>query len=350
MRTYGVTRWLGTWAARALSMLLAMAALTAACGDDDAAGGDAGGESGAHADHDGGDPGDSGGGHAGDGLAGAGGGGADGGVAHGDAGGSGTGGDDGGMMSCNCPSGSACLVVTCSPAGSCEEQNVDDGEPIDDQTAGDCNQVVCDGEGDTRNEPEAEGTECDVDDGVMCDGDGHCVQCLDEGDCDGSDVCQSGSCVPETCMNEDQDGDETDEDCGGPDCDPCGPDLMCVDDDDCAGGDCGDEDTCVPNCSDEEQNNDEVDVDCGPGCGTCGDDRDCSEDEHCTSGICIDGTCGLNGCTVANTMDRTGMGTTTIAASPFMYTPPCIEVSVGSVPARFPALTHALSLLAMPEC
>jgi plastocyanin len=191
-------------------------------------------------------------------------------------------------------------------------QNVDDGEPIDAQTAGDCRQIVCDGEGDTRraadaddaedddnpctvdacdgttstHEPEPEGTACDVDDGVVCDGQGECVECVDEGDCDGDDVCQSGMCVLETCTNEEQDGDETDEDCGGPDCAPCGPNEACVDDDDCAGDDCSGL-VCVPNCQDGVQNNDEAAVDCGEGCsGGCASGTPCDEAVDCSSAFC----------------------------------------------------------------
>jgi plastocyanin len=351
---------------RATMALLCLGALAllAGCGDDDAGDDTDGGSSEGSAGDGAGGNGESGRGASGSGAAGTGAGGDAGGSddpdASSDGGPTDGGGDDGGSIgSCDCGDPpSACIVFECVEAR-CEERDADDGAPIAEQTADDCEEVVCDGEGGTRSEPDdddvpnddnpctvdacddgdathepsAPRTECDVDDGVMCDGDGACVDCVDETDCVGDDMCQAGLCVPAECMNEEQDGDETDEDCGGGECAPCGPGLSCMEETDCAGGDCGGDDTCVANCDDGVQNNTEVDTDCGPGCDPCGDGSDCSADEHCDSGMCYAGSCAgeLNGCDIATAMDLTGMGTTTIAASSFVYTPPCIQVSVGTV-------------------
>ena len=89
----------------------------------------------------------------------------------------------------------------------------------------------------------------------------------------------------ETCDNQVLDGDETGVDCGG-DCDSC---PSCMDDEDCTGtdqvcedGDCRgpcDNGECTHSCDDQEQNGDETDEDCGGSC-----KADCAIGEHCNDG------------------------------------------------------------------
>ncbi|MBW2527973.1 MAG: hypothetical protein JRI23_27580 [Deltaproteobacteria bacterium] len=65
------------------------------------------------------------------------------------------------------------------------------------------------------------GTACTEDGGAVCDGTGSCVECTNETHCDTNEVCDDNSCVASACVNDTQDGEETDVDCGGPDCNPC---------------------------------------------------------------------------------------------------------------------------------
>ena len=60
--------------------------------------------------------------------------------------------------------------------------------------------------------------------------------CRSDNTCDGTLVCQSGTCRPSTCVNGVKDGLETDVDCGGnPLCDACAPGKMCNTGSDCWG-------------------------------------------------------------------------------------------------------------------
>jgi len=60
-----------------------------------------------------------------------------------------------------------------------------------------------------------EGTDCNEEGGVICDGNGSCVECVDGSQCADGMSCQLNQCVPATCTNAVKDGDETDIDCGG---------------------------------------------------------------------------------------------------------------------------------------
>ena len=109
-----------------------------------------------------------------------------------------------------------------------------------------------------------------------------------EGDCDATAECVQGLvcgrnngpqfnmpagwdvCVPAHCQNRVQDtaNGETGVDCGG---------------------DCG---SCPANCTDNIQNQDETDVDCGGGqCNACLDNQACLSDDDCQSGYCDNNTC-----------------------------------------------------------
>ena len=94
-----------------------------------------------------------------------------------------------------------------------------------------------------------------------------------------------------SCTNNAQDGDESDVDCGG-ECTPCGPDDHCVDAADCVSGVCQDQRCAEALCDDGVRNQDEADVDCGGLCGsTCADSARCSSGLDCQSLVCDEGLC-----------------------------------------------------------
>jgi plastocyanin len=194
--------------------------------------------------------------------------------------------------------------------GHCGDEPLPLGAEVAEQTAGDCQLAVCDGDGDTTSQDDDDdvaddGNDCTVDAcedgepshdpataGVVCDDNGGsfcnatsaCVECGIGDNC-ASGVCQDDMCRETDCDNDMTDVGETDEDCGGTECGPCGPGLMCIEDSDCAGNDCT-SDLCVANCDDGVMNNTEIAVDCGPGCDTCPIDSACGNDDHCTSDFC----------------------------------------------------------------
>jgi hypothetical protein len=67
-----------------------------------------------------------------------------------------------------------------------------------------------------------------------CDGDGNCVECINNNHtpCPNGEQCLSFQCVTPSCTNMLQDGDETDVDCGGS-CAPCALGKACTDPSDC---------------------------------------------------------------------------------------------------------------------
>lgn len=81
----------------------------------------------------------------------------------------------------------------------------------------------------------------------VCDGVGSCVECVDDGQCAApNDACDtaSGSCVGPACDDAEQNGNETDIDCGG-DCGPCLEGDHCAGNSDCLTGNCVNG-TCAP--------------------------------------------------------------------------------------------------------
>jgi hypothetical protein len=151
---------------------------------------------------------------------------------------------------------------------------------------------------------EQNGDETDVDCGgacgSSCDTDEVCV--VDD-DCI-SLVCDGGTCQPsDLCGNGQLDEGETDVDCGG----VCGPtceiDESCDLNTDCVsnyceqqmGGSCQ-----MPACDDGVQNDDETDVDCGGSCGaTCEEGEACEVAGDCVSDACGEGVCLNPMCEVA---------------------------------------------------
>ena len=76
--------------------------------------------------------------------------------------------------------------------------------------------------------------------------------------------------------------------------------LFCVDD------------SCLSTCDDREQNGDETDVDCGGGCAACAENADCGGDEDCISGSCDFGQCNASPPNVTINYRSIGQNTGTI--------------------------------------
>jgi hypothetical protein len=217
----------------------------------------------------------------------------------------------------DCPApADPCVEATCNQ-GSCGEAPIPDGMELAMQTAGDCKKMVCEGGtptnvnddtdppggandctagtcngGDPQTDPADPGAPCDDGGGKVCDGNGACVQCLTDMDCaDPTPSCDvaMGTCVAAGCDDGDQNGDETDTDCGGT-CAPCDVGQSCDVDTDCTTMICNAESKCAnPSCNDGEQNGTETGVDCGgpmcPGCpvgqGCDGSNANCAGNAYC---------------------------------------------------------------------
>jgi hypothetical protein len=114
----------------------------------------------------------------------------------------------------------------------------------------------------------------------MCDGAGNCVQCFHSSDCPtGLSCAATHQCVNAPC---------TDVDCGGV-CPPCTTGKKCLQDLDCASYACDpDSLTCVANqCTDHQQDGLETDADCGGGiCTGCALGEGCLLDSDCVSHAC----------------------------------------------------------------
>ena len=80
----------------------------------------------------------------------------------------------------------------------------------------------------------------------VCDGAGTCVQCTRDDQCSGTDTCDevAGVCLPR-CQNGEQDGDETDVDCGGSCEADCVAGQGCIERGDCEGNVCDDAGLCA---------------------------------------------------------------------------------------------------------
>ncbi|HVY44819.1 MAG TPA: lamin tail domain-containing protein [Minicystis sp.] len=136
---------------------------------------------------------------------------------------------NGHCVTCNvasdCGTDTDCQTWACN-AGTCVPTNTPAGTAVSDQTAGDCLEVQCDGNGGTMpvddnadvpvdgndctqdlcangtpsNPPEDAGTTCGNGGIGQCDGSGHCVECLAPADCPGQDdECQTRTCTNGTC-------------------------------------------------------------------------------------------------------------------------------------------------------
>jgi hypothetical protein len=200
--------------------------------------------------------------------------------------------------------------------GVCGRQDLQAGTVVATQSAGDCKQNVCDGQGGITtaaaladvpidnnpctddlctggvptNPPRAAGTACAQGAGKVCDGSGACVQCLQSADC-ATGVCLGHACVTLACTNGVTDGAETDVDCGGA-CPPCAALKSCKVAADCQSGVCTGGLCQQPTCSDTVRNGTETGVDCGgPVCSKCGPGLGCTQNIDCRGGACVAGTC-----------------------------------------------------------
>lgn len=143
------------------------------------------------------------------------------------------------------------------------------------------------------------GGETDID----CGGPG-CPACADGSTCSDDTDCQAMSCVdgvcglpPASCDDAIANGDETDVDCGGPECPACDDSQSCSVAADCQSQTCIDGVCTAPTCSDGLTNGDETAVDCGgPECAPCGDALACEVGTDCQSGVCDGGLCAIPLC------------------------------------------------------
>eukprot|EP01043_Picozoa_sp_COSAG02_P003812 COSAG02_NODE_96_length_37408_cov_9.762604_8_plen_3626_part_00 len=123
--------------------------------------------------------------------------------------------------------------------------------------------------------------------------------CVEDSDCRGDAYCDTAGTGGEvgcyTCSNSQQDGPETDVDCGGGRCNACEVDQSCLVNSDCRSSQCTDLDTTgnAPNlrctsCSNGLMDGLETDVDCGAiSCGQpCQQDQGCDDSQDCASGTC----------------------------------------------------------------
>ena len=173
-----------------------------------------------------------------------------------------------------------------------------DGESCEDDS--DCSSQVCGEDGTCQSRSCTDGTqngdETDVDCGGSCEPCPSGRGCVDGEDCR-SGVCDDGTCEEPLCDDGVQNGDETDVDCGGMTCDPCGDGAMCMDASDCQSMVCDPVDmTCTPPaCDDGLQNGDETDEDCGGACGaTCEPGETCGDGDDCLSAGCDGGSLTCN--------------------------------------------------------
>jgi hypothetical protein len=129
-----------------------------------------------------------------------------------------------------------------------------------------------------------------------------CLPCAVGQECAASSDCENASCVtgrcqPETCANGLMDASESGMDCGGPDCASCPSGATCVLDSDCESGVCLDGLCAEPACGDGVRNGSETDIDCGLAClvgcpagARCVTPYDCESHGPCVAGFCQEPT------------------------------------------------------------
>lgn len=198
--------------------------------------------------------------------------------------------------------------------------------PIDSQRAGDCKRSVCNEQGLVVEEKDLsdyydDGAECTFDycddalatNAVMvaitcpesgegfCSG-GACVECVTDLQCELTEDCSGGHCLPKNCINDVTDGTESDEDCGGK-CAGCVPGKTCIFGTDCKSGVCVSGQCATPTCNDGAKNDGETDEDCGATCKAdgklCAAGKACKAGDDCASGVCWAGKCQAPTCTDA---------------------------------------------------
>jgi hypothetical protein len=225
-----------------------------------------------------------------------------------------------------------CRDVVCDGLGGVASRPLDENDvPVFENTcvAGTCNKA-----GGAGAEPRVAGTPSFVAGGnKVCDGTGHCVQCVLQSDCAAGLYCQrdhtcgttpctdvacGGGCMPcalggrclangdclsfacdttamacvaDHCQDNHTDGNESDVDCGGGSpCARCPLGATCNIAYDCASQFCdGLSHKCVPaadGCTDHARDGNETDVDCGgPLCPPCGSNQLCNSNTDCQAGL-----------------------------------------------------------------
>lgn len=142
-----------------------------------------------------------------------------------------------------CDDGASCNAADDCKSGKCSDKNICD--PMGCKSTADCPSVegasCVDGACISCKDNKKNGSETDVDCGGSCSPCASGKACSENSDCN-SGVCASGRCedkpaLPATCSNSKEDGDETDEDCGGS-CNPCGQEKKCKQDSDCKSWEC----------------------------------------------------------------------------------------------------------------
>jgi hypothetical protein len=206
----------------------------------------------------------------------------------------------------NAPLGTACSEnggVVCNGHGTCVAAHCTDGVQDADETDVDCGGPSCSLCGDTQKCKV--GTDCV---NQVCTGSTFVTDGGTDGG-SGADGGTEGICAFPSCNDGVLNGYETDVDCGGTGyvettdggvtlqaCPACADKLHCGQNSDCAHNECfGFPGVCV-SCSDNIQDGNETDVDCGGvDCDgqskPCANNRHCSSFSDCLSGICQGGTC-----------------------------------------------------------
>jgi hypothetical protein len=232
----------------------------------------------------------------------------------------------------DCPGmDTACGTRTCD-AGVCGVNPAPMGTEVGDTTPHDCKKTVCDGAGDATDAPnpsdppdddqactddtcngdmpkftpKADGAPCSMSGGHFCLA-GGCVECIMNSQC-ASGVCtMQHTCAPATCMDNTQNGDESDKDCGGS-CSKCLDGQHCDGPDDCVSNSCSGT-ICQPSCTDMQLNQDETDTDCGgASCPACPFGSTCMTPSDCVTGNCMGGTCGPYQIVISEVRTRGPMG------------------------------------------
>ena len=199
---------------------------------------------------------------------------------------------NGSVSTTNEPNGTTCgpSPLACED-GSCVGCTMDNDCPM----VGDCEQRHCTAEQICTPTNQPAGTNCTAGGGNVCDGAGACVDCVNDGDCNGTtEICSATNQCVSSCGDGTKNGNETDTDCGGP-CPDCGTDKDCNTSSDCASGVCtgGAQKTCkAPTCTDTVRNGAETDTDCGGAtCPKCPVGDTCVMGTDCTSGFCVGLVC-----------------------------------------------------------
>ena len=202
-----------------------------------------------------------------------------------------------------------CKVRTCSPVGACGFANTAAGTVTTAQTAGDCQETQCNGNGATMSV--AKNTDLPVD----------ANQCTDN-------VCTAG--VP---SNPNTMSGAACSQMGGVVCSGTGTCVACVTGAQCTSGVCTNNVCQAPSCTDGIMNGAETGLDCGGTCLKCLGAA-CTLANECSSATCTGNVCSLlNGCDFSTATNLTGMAGTvvTFANGNLTYAPKCIKVTAGTM-------------------